>query len=116
MIKFPEQHRIRTGVMSSATGDDFGAFRVKLPCGEWCGVIASAGPEWEHVSASLPYRCPTWHEMCFVKRLFWSDDDCVVQYHPPKAEYVNCHPYCLHLWRPIGIELPRPPTWMVGSI
>lgn len=36
------------------------------------------------------------------------------QYHPPKSAYVNNHPNCLHLWRPIGIEMPRPPSIMVG--
>jgi len=40
--------------------------------------------------------------------------DCVVQYHPPRSEYVNNHPFCLHLWRPAGLDLPLPPAWMVG--
>lgn len=22
--------------------------------------------------------------------------------------------FCLHLWRPVGIEIPRPPALMVG--
>jgi hypothetical protein len=47
--------------------------------------------------------------MCFVKDLFWREDECVIQYHPPKSEYVNLHPYTLHLWRPVNIELPLPP-------
>jgi len=59
-------------------------------------------------------RCPTWEEMCLVKDLFWDDTDCVIQYHPSRSDYVNNHPYCLHLWRPIGIELPRPDSIFVG--
>lgn len=70
--------------------------------------------EWEHVSVSTPVRCPTWDEMSYVKSMFWDDEDAVIQFHPPRSEYVNCHPYCLHLWRPVGIELPRPPAIMVG--
>ena len=62
-------------------------------------VQASDGFGWEHVSVSLVDRCPTWQEMCFVKSLFWGDDDLVVQFHPPESEYVNSHPFCLHLWR-----------------
>lgn len=71
-------------------------------------------PAWEHVSVSTSVRCPTWDEMCFVKSLFWDPEDAVFQIHPPRSEYVSNHPYCLHLWRPIGIELPRPPLTTVG--
>jgi hypothetical protein len=69
----------------------------------------------DHVSVSLSVkRCPDWEEMCMIKDMFWDDEDCVVQYHPPKSEYVSMHPFCLHLWRPIGIEIPRPPSIFVG--
>ena len=51
------------------------------------------------ISVSLVDRCPTWQEMCGVKRRFFEPEDCVVQYHPPESTYVNDHPYCLHLWR-----------------
>lgn len=77
-------------------------------------VIASDGMGWEHVSVSLPSRCPTWEEMCYIKNLFWDETDTVIQYHPPKSEYVNAHPYCLHLWRKIGYEFPLPESIMVG--
>lgn len=85
-------------------------------------VIASSGLGWEHVSITLRdnkkgkfvERTPTWQEMCYLKDMFWSDDETVVQYHPPKSDYVNNHPYCLHLWRPTDIELPRPHKSLVG--
>ena len=41
------------------------------------------------------------------------EDETVVQYHPPKSDYVNNHPYCLHLWRPHSQEIPRPPKIFV---
>ncbi len=78
-------------------------------------VIASDGSGWEHVSVSLEKRCPTWDEMCKVKRAFWEPEDCVVQYHPPESTYVNCHPYCLHLWRPKEGSFRAPPSYMVGA-
>ncbi len=78
--------------------------------------VASNGEGWEHVSVSLPYRCPTWKEMCHIKSIFWDDDEVVLQYHPKKDEYVNFHPYCLHLWNPIGVEIPRPPTHLIGFV
>ena len=60
---------------------------------------------------------PELEEMCFLKDMFFNDDECVVQYHPPKSDYVNNLKYCLHLWKPIeeyaGV-LPMPPSILVG--
>lgn len=80
----------------------------------------SDGFGWEHVSVSVApvgkvqTRCPLWVEMCYIKSLFWDEEDCVIQYHPSKSEYVNMHPYVLHLWRPTGQEIPIPDKIMVG--
>ena len=77
-------------------------------------IIASEGPEWEHVSVSLDRdRCPTWEEMCKVKDLFWDEEDAVFQFHPPKSDYVNNHKFCLHLWRKVGAEADLPPSELV---
>ena len=96
-------------------GIDGGRGYIKLKTSKRsAGVIWSFGGGWEHVSVSLPHRCLTWEEMCQVKDMFFMDDECVVQYHPPKSEYVNRHPYCLHLWRPLQQEMPMPPKGFVG--
>ena len=76
-------------------------------------IIFSWGNGWEHVSVSYPNRCCTWDEMCIIKDMFFEEDECVLQYHPPKSEYVNNHPYVLHLWKPQGEYIPRPPQYMV---
>lgn len=76
------------------------------PC---MAVIASWGGGWEHVSVSLKKRCPTWEEMCMVKDIFFRDDECVVEFHPPKKDYVDLMPYCLHMWKKIGEEYKLPP-------
>lgn len=76
-------------------------------------VIVSADEDWDHVSASLPDRCPTWDEMSMLKDLFFLPHELVVQFHPPKAMYVNRHPTTLHLWRPRKAEIQLPPQWMV---
>lgn len=129
----PNQYRVRTGqhphaphLESDDSWGNNGMFwlptSVKRPLRIRC--IASDGdgwqehgyppPAWEHVSVSTAVRCPTWEEMCFVKDLFWDPEDVVIQLHPPRSEWINNHPYCLHLWRPIDIELPRPPSITVG--
>lgn len=76
--------------------------------------IMSWGAGFEHCSVSLPTRCPSWEQMCVIKEAFWKDDECCMQLHPPKSNYVNNHPYCLHIWRPINVEIPQPPSVMVG--
>ena len=77
------------------------------------GIIASWGGGWEHVSISLKKRCPTWDEMCMIKDIFWGEEECVVEYHPPKSQYVSIHPYCLHLWKKIGTDYELPPMQFV---
>jgi hypothetical protein len=114
-----DRFRIVVGKMRSPLGEDYGSFAIPNALGQTLVVIASnADPmhnvHWEHVSVSLRNRCPNWPEMSLIKALFWNDDETVVQYHPPRAEYVSYHPHCLHLWLPVGIEIPRPPAWMVG--
>ena len=76
-------------------------------------VIASDGGGWDHVSVSLADRCPTWEEMCAIKRKFFMPEECVVQFHPPESEYVNCHPNVLHLWRKQGAVVELPPRSFV---
>ena len=77
-------------------------------------VIASDGGGWDHVSVSLPDRCPTWSEMCAIKRLFFAPDEVVMQLHPAERHYRNFHPYCLHLWRPQEQTIPLPDPLMVA--
>jgi hypothetical protein len=115
----PEQYRQKkAGAWSSdETFGNNGAFLIppylarKRPA---LRIMVSDGLGWEHVSVSTASRCPTWEEMCFVKDLFWDEEDCVMQLHPPRSEWVNNHPYCLHLWRPTEQEIPRPMNEMVG--
>lgn len=114
----PNKYRIRTGRMGTDdSAGNCGAFfvpvrsliRAPLRC------VASFQEGWEHVSVSTPARCPTWPEMHLIKTLFWDDDDTVMQLHPPASEYVNNHPFCLHLWSPTnGQQIPLPPSIFVG--
>lgn len=111
----PEKFRIKAGPMASRSEDgNIGAFEIKLKKGQTFFAIASGLNGWEHVSVSRSERCPTWDEMCQIKDMFWEKDACVVQYHPAQSDYINNHPYCLHLWRPTDQTLPFPPRWMVG--
>lgn len=79
------------------------------------GIWPFPGEPWDHVSVSVrgEKRCPTWEEMCRVKDLFFDEEECVVQYHPPKSDYVNTHNYVLHLWRPTESSIVMPPEGTV---
>lgn len=89
------------------------------------GCMISDGMNWDHITVSLKpagkrkmkpiERCPTWEEMCFIKSIFWDDEEPVMQLHPPKSQWLNNHPYCLHLWAPQKTTIPLPPMLMVGN-
>jgi hypothetical protein len=103
---------------TSVTAGCNGAFVIKLN-GHVLKVMASDGNDqeaqgWEHVSVSCRYRTPTWREMNWVKDQFWNEEEVVFQLHPKKSEYVNCHPYCLHMWRHKVVPCPCPPSIFVG--
>lgn len=66
-------------------------------------VIESAATEqdrrrWLHVSVARRDRLPTWDELTLVKSLWIGDDQDAFQVLPRASNYVNIHPYCLHLW------------------
>ena len=111
-----EKHRILAGPLASdpSLGANGAFFVRRSPRLPMLLVIVSDGMGWEHVSVSLPTRCPTWNEMAWVKAQFWEQADTVMQLHPPVEDYANMHPFCLHLWRPTDAEIPRPPSLMVG--
>lgn len=113
-MKTPNQYRVRTGPMGSddSIGNN-GFFLIPYQSFELT-VVASDGMGWEHVSVSLRNRCPNWEEMCFIKDLFWGEEECVIQFHPAKSEYVNNHKNCLHLWKPQGFSIQTPPSILVG--
>ena len=78
--------------------------------------VASWGGGWDHVSVAPLKRnvIPSWEIMCKVKEIFFYDTEAVIQIHPPKDEYVNNMPNCLHLWRLQNKPMTLPPSFMVG--
>lgn len=112
MLKFPEKFR------EGGKVNENGYFLLPRQgkSGKYYTVIASNGEGWEHVSVSIATekRTPTWEEMCYIKSMFWDDEDPVMQLHPPRSQWVSNHPYCLHLWRPLRTDIPLPAPEMVG--
>ena len=114
-----EAWRVQDGPYKSYTGDDYGAFHIPGPNNRTLRVIASSGlidPDipCDLVSVSTTGRCPNWPEMCFIKDLFFDEEETVMQLHPPRSQWINNHEYCLHLWRPLDGSIPLPPAIAVG--
>ena len=114
MIDLNRLNRFR--VMTKAVAEHYGgfgdercgAFEVPSPIdGKPMFVIASSGEGWDHVSVSRQNRAPNQVEMADVFRLFFADGEIAVQFFVPRADHVNIHETCLHLWRSqTGMKLP----------
>jgi hypothetical protein len=117
-----ELARVRTGPIWSLPSDGMnGLFILPGPCGADLRIICSNGddwpfppPVWEHASVSIAHRIPNWKEMEFARELVFDETDLVLQFSVPRQDHINVHPYCLHLWRPIGVTIPLPPPATVG--
>ncbi len=116
-----EKYRVSSGRMTSTAEDgNNGLFVARGPGGLDLICIVSDGYGWDHISVEVEIpspltkqRLPRWEEMCFIKDLFWGEDECVIQYHPKKKDYINCHNYVLHLWKPQHGSIPMPPRKLV---
>ena len=94
--------------------DGNGVFLVPSPVdGQPMTIIASNGGGWDHVSISRQSRTPSWTEIEHVFRLFFQNDEIAMQLHLPRADHIDRHPFCLHLWRPQASEIALPPKGFV---
>lgn len=90
---------------------------LNLKEGRFLAVFGMNEDGWEHVSVSprgdkreRVQPCPTWEQMCAVKRFFWRDAELVVQLHPPEDAYFHGPGFdtnILHLWRPADGDWSR---------
>lgn len=68
---------------------------LKLICS---GEVHPDGRRWLHCSLTGPDRVPTWEEIVAAKEAFCGAEACAVQVIPPRSEWVNNDPRCLHWW------------------
>lgn len=115
MLKAPEKDTRYLTIERKNGKNGMGIIRLPKPnkTGFWrATIIWTVDPfdhGWEHVSVCpINGKTPTWDDMCFVRDMFWEPEDTVVQFHPPKSEYVNIMDNCLHLWRPADGDIRTP--------
>jgi len=66
-----------------------------------CMVMVGLEAGW-HMSISHRSRLPTYDEIKGARYKLLPDDVYMAQIFPPEKEFVNVHPYCLHLWEVDG--------------
>ena len=113
-----DRFRVRTRDILEQFGDFGNAFcgAFMIPCaatGVTLKCLASADAGWDHVSVSLPNRCPNWTEMSLAKRAFFLPEETAFQFHVEVAKHINVHPYVLHLWRNWHQQIELPPREFV---
>ena len=107
--------RVRTGKLASDDSYGFnGCFLVPLE-GELWHVILGDGMGFRHLSVTNAQKkiLPSWTVLTRLRDAFFDDSSWVVQYLPPKDQYVDDHPFCLHLWESIDEPMPHPLIVMV---
>lgn len=98
-LTYLEKFRADIGqIKNNGIDDEIKGYKISV-CNRNFKVICSVDGDYEHVSVSHKSKTPSWQEMVAIKNLFFEDEEEVVQFHPPKSEYVNYHENCLHLWR-----------------
>lgn len=60
-------------------------------------IVSIDNGRW-HLSIAHPDRDPTWKEIHDARYKFVPDEVTMVMFLPPKAQYVNLHEHCFHLW------------------
>jgi len=62
------------------------------------GIREDDGQLWMHLSVSRERVVPNWEQLATVKALFLGDELMAVQVFPRRADHINIHRFCLHLW------------------
>jgi hypothetical protein len=116
-VSMPPEYMKHVGIPQDfAMGDRYnGCFIFPSPIdrAKHLRVMAGVGDGWDHVSVSLVSRCPVWEEMEWIKRRFFRHNEVAYQLHVTSDRHINRHPFTLHLWRPLHVKIPMPPSYMV---
>jgi hypothetical protein len=78
------------------------------------GVLASIdrlddNKLWLHLSVSRPNCLPTWEDLRETKNTLLGREKVAIQLLPKESDYVNAHPFTLHLWH--CLEGPTVAPW-----
>jgi hypothetical protein len=74
---------------------------------------------WHHVSCSFADKLPSYEDLQEIRKVFIGEGMTSVMIFPPEHQYINYHPFCLHLYACLDAD-PWPdvgssPDWMRGK-
>lgn len=98
-----EDHPHENGVAWRGVNAKNGPFTVIMS-----GRIETDGKKWLHVSVAHATRLPSWELLKEIKRIFIGRERQAIQILPNEKNYINKHPYCLHLFCCIDEPDPVP--------
>lgn len=75
-------------------------------------ALEDDGKRWAHLSIASPHALPSWDRLRECKDLFLGDRKAIMVL-PQKADYVNIHEYCLHLFA--CLDGDGPPDFTSGT-
>ena len=84
---------VEAGVDGASYRHNFADYSVIMSKGE-----EADGRVWIHFSLAHPHRLPAWAELVRFKEAFLGEESRAIQVLPPRSEWYNAPPYCLHLW------------------
>lgn len=93
--------------------DVMGKFIIPFENGTF-EVTASNYMGWDHISIVVitkngMARIAASEEIERLKKMFFGDE-VTIEVHPKKKDYINIDEVMLHVWRPLGKDLPLPPA------
>lgn len=56
------------------------------------------GKNWIHISVSRIRNVPNYYDMVYVKEQLLGEDSKAIMVFPPRKEWINIHPNCLHIF------------------
>jgi hypothetical protein len=56
------------------------------------------GGIWWHISIAHPLGLPSWEQLVEVKEAFMGKEVKAMHLLPPRSQWMNVHPHCMHLW------------------
>lgn len=63
-----------------------------------CKIVITIDNNLSHLSISCANRLPTYEELKAARYGLLPDNIYMAQIFPPQKEFVNVHPFCLHLY------------------
>lgn len=108
--EIPSNWRLIKAGIDGAAYQSRNGLKVILSC-----CIEADEKNWVHLSVSRKNRLPDWAEFTQVKEIFLGKEALAIQVLAPRSEWVNHHPYCLHLYQCLD-ERPIPDFRKLGTI